>query len=79
MFGHGYRALIIKSALAANRRVGSDEALNHILNFTTELDISRSMETRDVIDEDRPSQPPKTRRESIQPLLSDELWKPVSQ
>ena len=42
-------------------------------------DVSRSMQTRDVIDETRPSAPPKTRHESIRPLLSEELWKPVSQ
>lgn len=41
-------------------------------------DTSRSMETRDVIDQQRPSERPKSRQEWIEPLLNEELWQPVS-
>ncbi|MEX0937935.1 MAG: hypothetical protein WDZ59_08730 [Pirellulales bacterium] len=41
-------------------------------------DSSGSMQTRDVIDENRPSEPPVTRRESIAPLLAESLWAPFA-
>lgn len=37
-------------------------------------DQSASMDTRDVMDETRPSQPPVSRRQSIQPFLQTEVW-----
>ncbi|MDX1566064.1 MAG: vWA domain-containing protein, partial [Phycisphaeraceae bacterium] len=40
-------------------------------------DQSRSMETQDVVDADSPAAEPRTRAESIQPLLAEEVWKPV--
>lgn len=42
-------------------------------------DTSGSMETRDVINPEAPSSPPKTRTEVIQPVLDPELWKTVDQ
>jgi len=42
-------------------------------------DVSRSMQTRDVIDEAHPTNPPRTREQSIQPLLQEAVWEPVSQ
>jgi hypothetical protein len=41
-------------------------------------DQSRSMETRDVVDADQPAADPRTRRESIEPLMAEAVWKPVS-
>ena len=41
-------------------------------------DISRSMQTRDVIDEAHPSHPPRTRAQSIEPLLQQTVWDPIS-
>ena len=39
-------------------------------------DTSNSMKTRDVIDGETPSAAPKSRAETIQPLMSAEVWKP---
>ncbi len=38
-------------------------------------DMSQSMTTRDVIDPDQPALPPRTRAETIQPLIQPEFWK----
>ena len=42
-------------------------------------DASNSMQTRDVIQTDRPGEPPKTRQEWIEPLIQAERWDPVSE
>jgi len=41
-------------------------------------DDSKSMQTRDVIDQQRPADTPKTRRECIEPFLQEAIWKPIS-
>ena len=41
-------------------------------------DVSRSMQTRDVINEERPADPPQTRQQWIQPVLRAEAWEPLS-
>ena len=40
-------------------------------------DESGSMATKDVIDPAAPSQPPKTRAETLQPLLAEEKWNAI--
>ena len=40
-------------------------------------DVSRSMDTRDVIDAARPADPPVTRSQWIKPLLRKDLWEPL--
>jgi hypothetical protein len=42
-------------------------------------DQSGSMQTQDVMDEDRPSQPLRTRAETIEPLLEAEVWEPLTE
>lgn len=42
------------------------------------VDTSRSMETRDLIDEANPSAPPKSRAETVQPLTDLEAWKELA-
>lgn len=42
-------------------------------------DTSGSMKTKDVIDPENASAPPKTREELVAPLLEDEVWKSVSE
>jgi hypothetical protein len=41
-------------------------------------DTSRSMQTRDVLDPDQTTAPPRSRRESIQGLLDPARWKPLA-
>ena len=41
-------------------------------------DTSRSMETQDVIDESKPAEAPKSRKEWIEPLTKKERWKALS-
>ncbi len=42
-------------------------------------DVSKSMETRDVIDEAHPSDPPVSRTESIAKLVDPAMWEPLKQ
>jgi len=41
-------------------------------------DDSHSMDTHDVIDPQRPTDPPKTRAECVKPFLEEAIWKPIS-
>ena len=42
-------------------------------------DLSASMETRDIIDEDQPAAAPRSRKEWVEPFLdNDAIWKPIS-
>ena len=42
-------------------------------------DVSRSMETRDVVDATAPNAAARSRKEAVQPLVKPELWQPLQQ
>ncbi|MEX2315546.1 MAG: hypothetical protein WD669_00225 [Pirellulales bacterium] len=42
-------------------------------------DVSKSMQTRDVIDEADPGGKPQTRAEAIRPLVDEQLWQPLAE
>lgn len=42
-------------------------------------DVSKSMETHDVVNETQPGDPPVSRSESIAPLIQASLWEPLKQ